>query len=185
MGAPVHGEDGAGDVLKAGYFLPSLHFDADELEALCPGAGLVAARGDGGLAEAARRAAAKISGAAGPQALTPFAEATIAAGSSGHPPSPVLEPLHRDIRDRRMIRVDYLSLSQVASTRLARPVGLTLFDSAWLLTLWSETAQDFRHLRADRITALTVLDDRFRSVRGKRLADSPDREGHARFPAPA
>jgi predicted DNA-binding transcriptional regulator YafY len=185
MGAPIRGEGGVGYVLEAGYFLPSLHFDPDELEALCLGAGLVAARGDGGLADAARRAAAKISGAAGPQALTTFAEATIAAGSSAHPPAPVLEPLRRAIRDRRMIRVDYLSLSQVASTRLARPLGLTLFDSAWLVTLWCETAQDFRHLRADRITALTVLDDRFRPERGKRLADSLDREGHARFPAPA
>jgi predicted DNA-binding transcriptional regulator YafY len=182
MGAPVRGEGGLGYVLEDGYFLPSLRFDTDELEALALGAGLVAARGDGGLADAARRAAAKIAGAAGPQARDVLASASVAAGTSAVAPSPWLADLRAAIRERRFIEVSYLSLSGAASRRRARPLGLTLFDQAWPLTIWCETAQDFRHLRADRITALTVGPDRFRPERGKRLADSLDREGHGRFP---
>ncbi|GAA0363229.1 hypothetical protein GCM10009092_29500 [Bowmanella denitrificans] len=57
------------------------------------------------------------------------------------------------------------------SKRLARPLGLTVFDSAWLLTIWCESAQDFRHLRVDRIHHVLVTEKRFRDERGRRFAD--------------
>lgn len=182
MGAPIRGEGGVGYVLEPGYFLPSLRFDDEELEALALGAGLVVARGDGGLAEAAARAAAKIAGAAGQAARNAFTEAPVAAGTSAFAAAPVLAPLRRAIRDRSQVEIDYLSLAGTPSSRRARPLGLTLFDRAWLATVWCETAQDFRHLRADRITRLTVLNQRFRHEAGKRLSDSLTREGHPRFP---
>jgi predicted DNA-binding transcriptional regulator YafY len=48
LGAPIRGEGGIGFVMEKGFFLPSLNFESDELEALALGAKLVAARtGDG------------------------------------------------------------------------------------------------------------------------------------------
>ncbi|WP_049270436.1 helix-turn-helix transcriptional regulator, partial [Serratia marcescens] len=45
MGAPIRGESGLGYQLEKGYFLPPLHFDANELEAIILGTRLIAARG--------------------------------------------------------------------------------------------------------------------------------------------
>ena len=61
MGAPVRGEAGLGYQLEKGYFLPPLHFDAEELEAVMLGERLVTARGDGALGAAAQPASGKIS----------------------------------------------------------------------------------------------------------------------------
>ena len=65
MGAPLRGEAGIGYQLEKGYFLPPLHFDPDELDALMLGTRLIASRGDEALAAAARRVSAKISAAIG------------------------------------------------------------------------------------------------------------------------
>lgn len=183
MGAPIRGEGGVGYVLESGYFLPPLGLASDELEALTLGAGLVAERGDAALADAARRVLAKIAGASRADRRHELSEPAIAAGPQTQAKSaPNLAAMRQAIRSRTFAEIDYLSLSGVPSTRRARPLGLTLFDSAWLLTIWCETAQDFRHLRADRVTRFRPLDERFRHESGKRLSDSHRREGRAPFP---
>lgn len=60
LGARIAGEPGLGYVLRPGFTLPPLAFTDDELDALALGARWVADRGDAPLAEAARRAVAKI-----------------------------------------------------------------------------------------------------------------------------
>src|SRR5262249_17219074 len=60
LGAPIEGEAGIGYLLRAGFFLPPLMFDEDELEALVLGARWVRRQGDVALAEAADKALAKI-----------------------------------------------------------------------------------------------------------------------------
>src|SRR5450755_3463395 len=64
LGAPIEGEAGVGYVLRAGFFLPPLMFDTDELEALGLGARWVQANADDALAAAAAAAVAKIATAA-------------------------------------------------------------------------------------------------------------------------
>jgi predicted DNA-binding transcriptional regulator YafY len=81
-----------------------------------------------------------------------------------------LRTLYRDIAD----------LAGRSSTRLARPLGLTVFDSVWLLTLCCETAHAFRHLRVDRIDGIRVTAKRFRDERGRRFSDCLAQEGHQR-----
>lgn len=182
MGAPIRGEGGIGYVLEPGYFLPPLGFASDELEALALGAGLVAERGDAALADAARRAMAKIAGASHADRRLELSEPAVTAGPQTPPlKAPDLAAMRQAIRSRTLADVDYLSLSGVSSNRRARPLGLTLFDTAWLLTIWCETAQDFRHMRADRVTRFQLLDQRFRHETGKRLSDSYRREGRIPF----
>jgi predicted DNA-binding transcriptional regulator YafY len=178
MGAPIRGEGGVGYVLEPGYFLPPLGFDAEELEALALGAALVAERGDAVLAQAAGRAMAKIAGASHADHRPALTDPVIGAGPQVPPlPAPHLAAMRQAIRTRHFAEIDYVSLSGTTSTRRARPLGLTLFERAWLLTVWCETAQDFRHLRADRVTRFQPLDQRFRPESGKRLSDSHRREG--------
>ncbi|MFM2355585.1 MAG: hypothetical protein RLZZ528_1321 [Pseudomonadota bacterium] len=186
MGVPLRGEGGLGYVLEPGYFLPPLGLDEEELDALALGAGLVAARGDPALAGAAQRALSKIAGATRSERRPALTEPILGAGPAAPAPQPTdLAAIRRAIRQRQTTEIDYVALSGATSRRRARPLGLTVFDHAWLLTIWCETAQDFRHLRADRITRFLALPERFRPERGKRLSDSLDREGHPRFPAPA
>jgi predicted DNA-binding transcriptional regulator YafY len=183
MGAPIRGEGGVGYVLEPGYFLPPLGLDSEELEALAFGAGLVAARGDGALAAAAERALAKIAGASPVERRAALTDPAIGAGPTATPVSvPDLTAIRRAIRDRQFAEIDYQALSGQTTRRRARPLGLTVFDHAWLLTIWCETAQDFRHLRADRITRFQPLPDRFRPESGKRLSDCHRSEGRVPFP---
>mgnify|MGYP003676550499 CR=1 FL=1 len=76
------------------------------------------------------------------------------------------------IRNRRKLQIAYLSLQDTSSVRVARPLGLTVFDSVWLLTIWCENAEDFRHLRVDRITSLGDASQSFRHERGKQFSDA-------------
>lgn len=171
LGAPIRGEGGVGYVMDQGYFMPSLHLDPDEIEALAFGARLVATRGGDGLADAARSAMGKLASAVGNEDRLALLNVTMEAGPSTMAPQPRLDELRRAIRDRRVLRIRYRDLSDRVSERLARPLGLTLFDSVWLLTLWCERSDGFRHFRTDRIETVEQTGAVFRHERGKRFAD--------------
>lgn len=177
MGAPIRGEGGVGYVIEPGYFMPSLRLDEDELSALALGVRLVAARTDPAMSEAARRAAAKIASAVGEDARREFLESSFEAGPSDAANTPHLQVLREALRQRTVLEIDYQSLAGRFSTRFARPLGLTVFDSVWLLTIWCETAQDFRHLRVDRISNVRLIPRQFRDERGRRFSDCLEREG--------
>lgn len=181
MGAPIRGEGGVGYVIEPGYFMPSLRLDEDELSALALGVRLVAARADPGMSEAARRAAAKIASTAGEGARREFLESSFEVGPSDAANTPHLQVLRESLRQRKILEIDYTSLAGRPSTRLAHPLGLTVFDSVWLLTVWCETARDFRHLRVDRISEVRVTTEHFRDERGQRFSDCLAREGHGSF----
>lgn len=181
MGAPIRGEGGVGYVIEPGYFMPSLRLDEDELSALALGVRLVAARTDPAMSEAARRAAAKIASAVGEEARREFLESSFEAGPSDAANTPHLQVLRDALRQRNMLEIDYTSLAGQCSTRFARPLGLTVFDSVWLLTVWCETAEDFRHLRVDRISDVRVTGQQFRDERGRRFSDCLEREGQKSF----
>lgn len=178
MGAPIRGAGGVGYVMEQGYFMPSLRFDEDELSALALGVRLAATRTDARMSEAARRAAAKIASAVGEETRRSFLDSSLEAGPSDTAKAPHLEALRDTIRQRKILEIGYTSLSGKPSTRRARPLGLTVFDAVWLLTIWCETANDFRHLRVDRIDDLRETGEHFRDERGKRFADCLAREGN-------
>lgn len=179
MGAPIRGEGGVGYMIEPGYFMPSLRLGEEELSAVALGLRLVAARTDNGMSDAARRAAAKIASAVGEDARRDFLDSAFEVGPSSIANTPHLSMLRLAIQQREVLEVDYVSLADRVSTRLARPLGLTVFDSAWLLTIWCETAEDFRHLRVDRITGIRHTARRFRDERGRRFSDFLAREEHA------
>ena len=180
LGAPIRGEGGIGYVMERGYFLPSLGFDSDELDAIAIGLDLVSERGSDTLAAAARSATAKIASAIGETARSNLLETTLTAGPSAAGTQArngsLYDELRDHIRQRNLLEIDYTNLRGVPSNRVARPLGLTAFDETWLLTIWCHTAEDFRHLRFDRIVRAEPTGARFRHEPGKRFTDSLDRE---------
>ncbi|OQP86863.1 DNA-binding transcriptional regulator [Rhizobium rhizosphaerae] len=175
MGAPVRGEAGIGYQMERGYFLPPFQFDADELDAIMLGMRMIAARGDGKLSDAATRVSAKVRAGLDGEAGEAYARLPLRAvsrhaqkdtGSGTH-----LSCLRSAIRERAFLDIRYLDLQGAKSQRLARPLGLTVFDEAWLLTIWCEEKRDFRNLRVDRIEIVERTGKRFRPEAGKRFDD--------------
>ncbi len=175
MGAPVRGEAGIGYQMERGYFLPPLQFDADELEAIMLGTRLIAARGDSELSDAARRVSAKVSAAMDGEAGEAYTRLPLRAVSrhsqEGTKAGTHLGLLRNAVRERASLDIQYLDLREVRSQRVARPVGLTVFDDVWLLTIWCETKDDFRNLRVDRIEVVERTGRLFRPEVGKRFED--------------
>lgn len=175
MGAPIRGESGLGYQLEKGYFLPPLHFDADELEAIMLGVRLVVARGDEELSAAAQRVSGKLSATMQSGAGDRYKSLPLRAVSKmteEHSKANLhLSFLRRAVRDRVIVKIEYLDLRDKATERSVRPLGLTMFDAVWLLTGWCESRNDFRNFRLDRITNIVSDGQVFRHQKGQRFED--------------
>lgn len=175
MGAPVRGEAGLGYQLEKGYFLPPLHFDADELEAIMLGVRLVMAGGDGDLGAAAQRVSGKISSTMQAGAGDRYKNLPLRAVSKlteEHSKANLhLSFLRRAVRDRVVVTLEYLDLKDNITERIVRPLGLTMFDAVWLLTGWCESRNDFRNFRLDRISKVETAGQVFRHQKGQRFED--------------
>jgi len=175
MGAPIRGEGGIGYQIEKGYFLPPLHFDPDELDAIVLGMGLVAARGDGPLTNAALRASAKINAVLSDDDKDAYSDSPLLAYSvhaeGGGDSIAFLSPLRAAVRKRQRLAITYRDLQEKRSARRIRPLGLTAFDAVWLLTGWCEKRSAFRNFRIDRIEALESTGQTFRREPGREFKD--------------
>jgi predicted DNA-binding transcriptional regulator YafY len=176
MGAPIRGEGGVGYVMERGYFMPSLAFTPGELDAIALGLKFVGERSSESLAAAADSALGKIASAVGADARQDLLEATLAAGPSAAGQQAKAGRLYDSLREavarRDRLRITYVDGGGKKSERLARPLGLTSFDTSWLLTIWCERANAFRHLRLDRIMKAEPTGETFRHERGRRFSDA-------------
>lgn len=175
LGVPVRGESGMGYQLAAGYFLPPLHFDDDELEALMLGLRLLRARRGSGLRDVAERVTGKLAAVLGPERSGTFLDLNLAVVARDRASDQLAEAwgpqVRAAIRQRRIVYLHYHSLQERRSERRIWPLGLTMFEEAWLLTAWCEHAGDFRHFRLDRIVALQPTGERFPVRKGQRFQD--------------
>ncbi|CAI0757897.1 helix-turn-helix transcriptional regulator [Serratia grimesii] len=175
MGAPIRGESGLGYLLEKGHFLPPLNFDHDELEVIMLGMRMMAARGDDSLSAAAGRVSAKIGAVIDVKHTDAYKRLPLRAVSR-HTKEKVnankhLTFLREAIRKKSLLSIAYVDLQGRESNRIARPLGLTLFDEVWLLTIWCGTRSDFRNLRVDNIVSVTNTGERFRPESGKLFED--------------
>lgn len=171
MGAPVRGEAGIGYQLESGFFLPPLHFDEDEMDALVLGLQMIAARSDSETTYAAQRALGKLNTASkGDRQQTD--RPLLAVGSADKAfHSQYISTLRLAIRDRMIASLHYKDGHDNETIRDIRPLGLTAFENVWLLTAWCELKADFRDFRADRIQTLKVSQRKFKHEPGKRFQD--------------
>jgi predicted DNA-binding transcriptional regulator YafY len=136
---------------------------------------LVAARGDGLLADAALRASAKIHAVLSDDRKETYSDSPLLAYSAHAETADesldFLSPLRAALRERHRLHISYRDLKERESTRRIRPLGLTAFDSVWLLTAWCETKSDFRNFRVDRLESVERTGETFRRESGKEFND--------------
>ncbi|MBB1200220.1 WYL domain-containing protein [Enterobacteriaceae bacterium 89] len=175
LGAPVRGESGMGYLLEKDYFLPPLNFDADELDAIMLGMRLIGARGDDMLLCAAKRVSAKVSSVIDAKASNAYQRLPYRAVSrrteENDKAANHLAFLRHALRKKLKLNIHYVDLQGKESRRIVRPLGLTVFDAVWLLTVWCENRSDFRNLRVDNILSVEGLGQHFRPESGKRFED--------------
>ncbi|MDP5239261.1 YafY family protein [Uliginosibacterium sp. 31-16] len=170
-GVPIEGEAGVGYRLRYRLDVPPLLFNPEELEALLVGSRMVQAWGDGELAAAAGAALAKIHNVL-PEPLKREAQlARLFIPPGGQERLPWLQPLRVAVRERRMVRIDYVREDKTPSERILWPLGLFFWGRAWTLIGWCDLRGDFRHFRVDRIQQLDALDALFPDQPGRRLGD--------------
>ena len=172
-GLPIEGAAGMGYLMRPGYDLPPLMFDADEIVALIAGARMVATFGGAGMAAGAGRALDKIAAILPPH-LRARAEAVAIRSVTARPLDPAtraaIDLLEQASEARRRIRITYRDEAGVETQRILRPLGLWFWGNVWTLVAWCELRQGFRMFRVDRIGATDVL-DRFTLEPGQRLED--------------
>ncbi len=162
QGAPIEGEAGLGYVLKPGFMLPPLMFTDEEIEAIVLGSRWVARQPDKRLSAAAADALAKIA-AVLPDDLREDLDAnTLLVGPRGDAVEGIdLGLVRQAIRNERKLGFIYRDASGAASQRMVWPFAIGFFDKVRVMVAWCETRQDFRHFRADRMSALNATDTRY------------------------
>ena len=156
MQTPILGEPGVGYVMRKGYDLPPINFDADEAEAISVGLSLIARTGDPGLWQAAGRASRKLHEAAP-------ATRRLLTSSWGvdSVPSVDLSALRRAIRNETKLDVVYRDAEKQETRRTIWPLVLIYYVDNALIVAWCELRQGLRHFRLDRIIGCGVLDEDF------------------------
>lgn len=162
MRVPIAGEAGVGYIMRPGYDLPPLMFDAEEAEAVLVGLAMIGRTGDGGLRAAADRAGRKIAavlpdgggGAGGP--------ALYASDWTAIPQTGIDTAFYRAaIRECDRLGLLYHDGDGTETRRTVKPIGLIYYIEAVVLAAWCELRADFRHFRLDRIAKADRLGDHF------------------------
>lgn len=152
LGAPIDGEAGTGYLLRPGFFLPPLMFDATELEALRLGARWVERQADAELARAASNAIAKIAMATPDDLRGKLDDVALYAWPERTEPTrlSVLPTVREAIRNERKLSMVYRSPDGALTERTIWPLGIAFYHQP-SLGAWCELRQGFRTFRVDRI----------------------------------
>ncbi|MEO8714618.1 MAG: YafY family protein [Acetobacteraceae bacterium] len=160
---PIEGAAGIGYVLRPGFDLPPLMFTTEEAEAIAIGARLLHRTGDPDLQAAAERVLSKVTVIL-PEALRAYLEeppfwvsghgAQVSDGAD-------LACVRGAIRDGRKLRIAYGDEQGTTTDRTIWPVAIAYYVQATLVYAWCELRSDYRHFRADRITSLAMLAERY------------------------
>ncbi len=170
-GVPIRGEAGVGYVLEAGFDLPPLMFERDELEALVAGCRIVAAHADDELAKAAHDVLAKVQAVLPPAWSTRLDAIELRAPDFGARPesSRHMAELRAAIRQRKVLRLNYTDAEGAGTQRIVQPLALYFWGSQWTLLAWCELRADFRSFRLDRTESVESTGDRFTPEPGRRI----------------
>lgn len=164
MRVPIEGAAGIGYVMRAGYDLPPLMFDADEVEAIMVGLSLLRRTGDRPLIAAADSIAGKIA------AVLPVAQGrelsrgrlVVSGWNKIAPPQVDMRRLRGAIREAAKLRIAYAGTGAVEpSLRVIRPLAILYYIDSIVLAGWCELRAGFRHFRVDRILSVEATGERF------------------------
>jgi predicted DNA-binding transcriptional regulator YafY len=170
-GVPINGEAGVGYVIDKRYHLPPIMFDADELEAIALGIGMVGNWTDEQFAAKAQSAFKKIQATLPAPLIHELHQiSTFSAPSHYKIPWEVSFTQVREcIRRKNKVQFNYLDLQQQTTQRTIWPLALISFSPVWLVAGWCELRQSFRNFRLDRISEFIPLDNRYANEKDKNL----------------
>jgi predicted DNA-binding transcriptional regulator YafY len=170
---PIEGAPGIGYMLRRGFDLPPLMFTMEEIEAIAVGARLVARTGDSSLQDAAESVLSKITVLLPETLRARLTAAPFFVSRSGAPVAVSIDlaTVRQAIRDERKLRIRYTDEQGVGTQRTIWPIAVAYYVQATLIGAWCELRRDYRHFRADRIVALTVLDEAYPSDNGRLMAE--------------
>ena len=157
---PIDGAPGIGYMMRAGYDLPPLNFDADEVDALRVGLAMLVRTGDSGLEAAAKSIHQKIDALHGPAdwlQVSPW-------GAPRDDPAKgcvSIAALRAAIRDARKLKITYRNGDGTDSLRIIRPLALIYHLECVMVAGWCELRMGFRHFRTDRIYECATLETGF------------------------
>lgn len=170
-GVPINGEAGVGYVIDKRYHLPPIMFDADEIEAIALGIGMVGNWTDDQFSAKAQSAFKKIQATLPAPLLQQLHQiSTFSAPSQYKIPWTVsFTEVRECIRRKNKVQFSYLDLQERTTQRTIWPLALVSFSPVWLLAGWCELRQSFRNFRLDRISELVQLNNHYPNDRDKNL----------------
>jgi predicted DNA-binding transcriptional regulator YafY len=163
LGAGIEGEPGVGYILRPGFLLPPIMFTVEEVDALILGSSWVADRADKPLADAARKAMARLT-AVMPDELADRVEGqSLAVGQSRQLPPEAIDmaAVRRAIHLERKLLIRYCDAAGRISERVIWPFLLSYFEGGRLISAWCELRDGIRHFRTDRISSLSDVAARY------------------------
>ncbi len=163
LGAGIEGEAGVGYVMRPGFLLPPVMFTVEEVDALVLGTLWVADKADRPLAEAARKAMAKLT-AVMPVELVDRVEAqysVVGKSEEWDPETIDVETVRGAIQHERKLLIHYRDGKGKSSERVIWPFFLIYFNGGRIISAWCELRDDIRHFRTDRIDTLSEISSRY------------------------
>jgi predicted DNA-binding transcriptional regulator YafY len=177
-GVDIEGEAGIGYVVRRGFDLPPLMFNAEEINALVLGARIVNSCADPALATAADSVLSKIETVL-PEGMKKSLDQTrlfaplmqIQTDVASH-----MATVRIAADNQNKIQLVYGRADGEVSERIIWPLGLFFWGTVWTIGAWCEFRQDFRIFRLDRIHSLVKLEQVYPLEQGKTLADLIEHE---------
>ena len=163
LGAGIEGEAGVGYVMRPGFLLPPVMFTVEEVDALVLGSLWVADKADRPLAEAARKAMAKLT-AVMPVELVDRVEAqysVVGKSEEWDPETIDVETVRGAIQREHKLLIHYRDGKGKSSERVIWPFFLIYFSGGRIISAWCELRDGIRHFRTDRIDTLSEISSRY------------------------
>jgi predicted DNA-binding transcriptional regulator YafY len=163
LGASIEGEPGVGYILRLGFLLPPIMFTVEEVDALILGSRLVAEKADKSLANAARKAMARLTAVMPTELVDRVDAQSLIVMPSEHtqPETIDMAVVRRAIHLERKLHIQYTDAKGANSDRVIWPFLLIYFDGGLLISAWCETREGIRHFQTDRIASMSELPTRY------------------------
>jgi predicted DNA-binding transcriptional regulator YafY len=160
-GVPIDGEAGVGYRLRAGFDLPPLMFEMDEVTALLAGNRMVQAWTDPALAEAARRAEAKILAVLTPAMLNEISHLPYRIPVYDNGERETHGMLRKACELQLKVAIGYRDMNGEETERTIWPLGMVGWGDHWTLLAWCEKRDAYRNFRFDRILRIECLPEQY------------------------
>ena len=167
-GVPIGAEAGKGYYIVDGYHLPPVMFTREEAGSIVIAEKLVDKFSDELSRKHFNSATIKIKSVL-PSREKDYLEKVnnqvhvLHKSFDGEFPNRFIPDIQHAIAEKRVIRIDYNSISKKEKTenRLIEPLWLCFYSFAWHVIGWCRMRNNYRDFRADRIIDLKVMDEQF------------------------